>query len=59
MKALVTEEEKAATALERRAAEVKQVKEEMSAIVQEADELYGKGPMKLMASFDVISVSIA
>ena len=57
MKALVTEEEKAAQALERRAAEVKSVKDEMSALVQQADELYGKGPMKIMASFDVVSVS--
>lgn len=57
MKALVTEEEKAAQALEKRAAEVKSVKEEMTALVQEADDLYGKGPMKLMVTFDIVSVS--
>lgn len=54
LQAFVDQEEAVAQALERRVKEVKDVKEEVSALVEEADELLGGGK-GIMASFDVIS----
>jgi len=54
LQAFVDQEEAMAQALELRVKEVKEVKEEVSALVKEADELMGGGK-KIMALFDVVS----